>query len=82
MKKSKTYESNMIKIQNLKNALEAIGIDCEIWEDAKWYGIDYKTHCGIELSTDFDCGEDCLSFIFDPNGNHIYSCLEAPLEKN
>ena len=46
----------MEKIYELKNALENIGINCELVTDAAWYCIDGKTHYGIELLTDIEDG--------------------------
>lgn len=71
----------MEKIYELKNALENIGINCELVTDAAWYCIDGKTHYGIELLTDIEDGYDYVSFNFTPQGQYITNCCLAPTKK-
>lgn len=68
-------------IENLVNALRAIGIHAEIDYSAEWYCYDNKTHYGIEITTNMDYGEDCWSFIFTPSGRYVESCLSCPVKK-
>ncbi len=74
-------KNNLEKIYALKTALENIGIDTELELDAVWFGSDSKEHYGIELYTNIPSDCDCVSFLFTPEGKHIYTCLEAPIRK-
>lgn len=69
------------KINNLINALNAIGINAWFEPNARWYGTDGKIHVGMEISTDFFTGEDNLEFLFTHKGKFIRNCLEAPIQK-
>lgn len=68
----------MEKIRNLQRALEAIGVETELYPQTKWYCSDNKKHYGIELITNINHGEDNLSFCFTPNGRYITDCRNAP----
>ena len=67
------------KIENLVKALKDIGIHAEVNYHAEWFCGDYKTHYGIEVSTDMDYGEDCWSFCFTPDGKYIKNLRDAPI---
>ena len=71
----------MEKILELKNALENIGVKCELLTSTTWYCRDDKVHYGIELLTDVDGGEDYVSFCFTPQGQYITDCRFAPIKK-
>ena len=72
----------MEKILALKKALEDIGINCDLYEDMTWYCTDNKTHYGIELSTDYDGGEDNVVFCFHPKTYQLlHNCKQAPIKK-
>lgn len=67
------------KIENLVKALKDIGIHAEIDYHAEWCCDDYNVHCGIEVYTDMDYGEDCWSFYFTPDGKYIKDLRDAPI---
>ena len=75
-------QKSLDNIFNLQKALEAIGIETELNLHAEWYCSDHKTHYGIELSTNLYTGEDDLSFVFTPDGQHITDCRKAPLKNS
>lgn len=74
-------EKNLIKIENLRKALHDIGIGTDLYLDEEWCCSDGKTHYGIELATDIDCGDYGCDFIFTPQGEYVNSCLECPIVK-
>lgn len=81
-KKNKQVEKELRleRIKALYKALLDAGVHAEIEWDAHWYGIDDKTHYGIELY--FNSGAfDEESFLFTPDGILIYDCTKAPTEK-
>lgn len=72
----------MEKILALKKALEDIGIKCDLYEDMSWYCTDNKTHYGIELSTNYDSGEDNVEFYFHPTTYQmLHTCTQAPIKR-
>lgn len=73
--------NNFEKIENLAKALRAIGISAYVG-NAEWYCEDGKTHYGIEIHTNINYGEDCWSFIFNPQGKYVENCLACPVKKN
>lgn len=72
-------EENFKKIEELATALKNIGLNTDIDWDCEWYCIDDKVHLGIEIRTNYD--EDC-DFIFTPDGELIYSCLDGPVKRD
>jgi len=78
--KETTRKQNFEKIENLASALQAVGIKADVDWAAEWYCDDNKVHCGIEIYTDYDGGEEDLSFVFNPDGKLIYDCRQAPLK--
>ena len=67
----------MEKIYALQNALKDLGLEVELSVNVEEYCLDGKIHRGIELSTNYCSGEDCVSFVFDPDthclvGSYLY----------
>jgi len=74
-------KENRQKIKNLAKAFEAIGVHTEIDWNAEWYCIDDEIHVGVELHTNIFTGEDVLEIIFNPDGEYIEYCTDAPIKK-
>lgn len=72
----------MKKIYALQKALGDVGIKSSIHHDVVGLCTDGKIHCGIELTTEWDIGEDNLSFVFHPKTHKLVgSYLECPVIK-
>ena len=72
----------MEKIYTLQKALNDVGIKTELYHDNVAYCFDGRLHRGIELVTNFNTGEDNLSFVFHPNTHKLVKdYLDCPVVK-
>ena len=72
----------MKKIYALQTALRNLGLKAELYVDLEQYCTDGKIHRGIELSTNFWGGDDCVSFVFHPDTHQLVgSYLNCPIVK-
>ena len=72
----------MKKIYALQNALKDLGLEVELSIDLEEYCSDDKIHRGIELSTNYWGGENCVSFVFHPDTHRLVgSYLDCPIAK-